>query len=274
MWVVTADETPLDAEPPSEYEDQWSGVRDLPHHQSASRREVRTLIVVPLRRKRPLGAFIIESPERLEATEVARSELGLLGEALSTLLELWEVNETNSRGTAEAVADLRDMLMTALFPRLAKPQVFVAHPIRAEEQVIDVLRTVLREYESRLDITFWNQMEEAGNITTQVGELIARSLFGICYLSEPAGGRAGETHRYVDNPNVVFEAGMLHALTNAAGAPPTGWIPIREKESPPAPFDFASERILEVTRTVDGHVASRFAHDLRRRLNALLGPAS
>jgi hypothetical protein len=269
VWVVTTDEMPLDAEPPSEYEDQWSITKDLPRHRSASRREVRTLIVVPLRRKRPLGAFIIESQERLEATDMACSELTLLGEALATLLELWELNETRSRSTSEAVADLRDMLVSAQFPRLAKPQVFVAHAVRADEQVIDVLRTVLREYESRLDITFWNQIEEAGNITSQVGERIAQSRFGICYLSEPAG----EAQRYVDNPNVVFEAGMLHALTNAVDAPPTGWIPIREKGSPPAPFDFAAERILEVARNVEGHVAARFANDLRRRLNALLGPA-
>lgn len=273
MWVVTADETPLDAEPRSEYEEQWSGVRDLPLHRSASRREVRTLIVVPLRRKRPLGAFIIESADRLETTEIARGELAMLGEALSTLLELWELNETRSRSTTEAIADLRDMLASAQFPRLAKPQVFVAHPVRADEQVVDVLRTVLREYQSRLDITFWNQIEEAGNITTQVGERIAQSRFGICYLSEPTDGRTGAAQRYVDNPNVVFEAGMLHALTNAVDGPPSGWIPIREKGSPPAPFDFASERILEVARNVDGQVAGRFANDLRRRLNALLGPA-
>jgi len=273
LWVVTRDRTPLDAASTADYEEQWSGVEDLPPHESVTRRPVSTLIVVPLRRRRPLGAFCVESPWHLEATDVARSELGLLGEALATLLELWEVNETHSWLTAEAVADLRDMLTKAKFPRLAQPQIFVAHASTADEQVTDVIRTILRQYESKLQITFWNEITEAGNITLQVGERIAQSKFGVCYLSEPVQGTSGRERRYVDNPNVVFEAGMLHALTNAADAPPSGWIPIRERDSPAAPFDFASERILEVARTTTGDVASRFESDLRRRLNALLGPA-
>jgi hypothetical protein len=271
LWIVTHDRRPLDTSPAADYRDQWSDVSSVPPYESPTRRSLSTLIVVPLRRRRPLGAFCLESPWYLEATDVARSELGLLGDAMATLLELWEVNETHSWLTAEAVADLRDMLTSARFPKLAQPQIFVAHSSRADEQVAEVIRTVLRQYESKLQITFWNEISDAGNITVQVGERIAQSKFGICYLSEPADGVASGRQRYVDNPNVVFEAGMLHALTNAADGQPSGWIPIREKESPPAPFDFASERILEVTRTATGVVAARFEHELRRRVNSLLG---
>lgn len=273
LWVVTTDRTPLDTSSPAVYEDQWSGVTDLPVHASPTRSSVSTLIVVPLHRRRALGAFCIESPSYLEATDVALREMGLLGDALATLLELWEVNETHSWLTAEAVSDLREMLTKAEFPRLAQPQIFVAYSERADGQVTDVIRNVLQQYESKLQVTFWNEISETGNITVQVGERIAQSKFGICYLSEPDGSDSEGPCGYVDNHNVVFEAGMLHALTNSADAQPAGWIPIREKDSPPAPFDFAAERILEVVRTGTGDVAPRFEQDLRRRLNALLGPA-
>jgi hypothetical protein len=271
LWVVTVDRMPLNTFSPGDCHDQWSGVTDLPGHASPTRRSMSTLIVVPLRRRRALGAFCIESASYLEATDVALREMGLLGDALATLLELWEVNETHSSLTSEAVRDLREMLTRAKFPRLARPQIFVAYSERADGQVTNIIRTVLQQYEWKLQITFWNEISETGNITVQVAERIAQSKFGICYLSEPDGSGEQGSHRYLDNHNVVFEAGMLHALTNAADAPPAGWIPIREKDSPPAPFDFASERIVEVVRTETGDVAPRFEQDLRRRLNALLG---
>ncbi len=272
LWVVSRDGSPLDTSSPDQYQDQWSEIDEMPAHESPTRRPVSTLIVVPLRRRMAQGAFCFESPHYLEATDVARRELGLLGEALATLLELWDVNETHSWLTDQAVAELRDMLTNARFPRLAQPQMFVAHATRADEQVTDVIRRLLRQYEAKMQIVFWNEIEQAGNITLQVGEHIAQSRFGVCYLSEPAENPAGARHRYVDNSNVVFEAGMLHALTNAADGPPSGWIPIRERDSPAAPFDFASERILEVSRSATGAVAARFEQDLRRRLNSLVGP--
>jgi hypothetical protein len=114
----------------------------------------------------------------------------------------------------------------------------------------------------------WNGIEESGSITLGLIEEIARSRFGICYLSEPAKGAGNE---YSDNPNVLFEAGMLHSLTNSPIATPAGWVPIRERRSPEIPFDFASERILIITRSNDGRLAEEtFRADLRKRVKALL----
>ena len=51
---------------------------------------------------------------------------------------------------------------------------------------------------------------------------------------------------------------MLHARTTATAeqdmGEPAGWIPIREEKSPPAPFDFASERILIIPRSASGEL--------------------
>jgi hypothetical protein len=51
----------------------------------------------------------------------------------------------------------------------------------------------------------------------------------------------------------------------------SGEIPIRELASPPAPFDFASERILRVPRYDDGTLDEReFAKQLTDRMEGLL----
>jgi hypothetical protein len=110
------------------------------------------------------------------------------------------------------------------------------------------------------------------NINTQIGREILESRFGICYLSEPDGTASG---RFRDNPNVVFEAGMLHARTTAVsdaeGNEPAGWIPIREVASPDPPFDFASERILYVPRSQRGELnETRLRETLAARIVALL----
>ena len=271
LWVVARDREPLDSSNPAGCEDQWSHVSDLPPHQSPTNRPMKTLITLPLRRKRPLGLFYLESPRYLVGAELARDELTMLADALATLLELWEVHETHANLTVEAVDELRDMISNAEFPRLTRPQVFVAHSARADEHVTRVIRALLHGFEARIDVTYWSDISESGNVTVQIGDKIVNSRFGICYMSEPAEDGDRKT-RYVDNPNVVFEAGMLHALANAPNAPPSGWIPIRERDSPPAPFDFAHERILEVARLNTGEVAPNFEKDLETRLGALLGP--
>jgi hypothetical protein len=70
---------------------------------------------------------------------------------------------------------------------------------------------------------------------------------------------------------------MLHERTRANSeqnqGEPTGWIPIREKDSPPAPFDFSGERILEVPRTQSGVNEQRFREMLTRRIAVLLRQA-
>jgi hypothetical protein len=94
-----------------------------------------------------------------------------------------------------------------------------------------------------------------------------------CVISqnEPATAPDDTKHKFRDNPNVVFEAGMLQALTNSPNVEPTGWIPVREKSSPDAPFDFAAERILTVDRLRDGKLnEDSFQERLKGRIDSLL----
>jgi hypothetical protein len=268
LWLLDANKEPLSEV--ARYQDHWSGLTRMAAYQP-SVPPVRTLVAVPLYCRRQIGIYFIEIPGYIELSDVAASELKRLADALAILLEMWYVNRTQSEYTAEAIADLNQMMLEAKFPRLAKPHFFVAYSTRADPAVTGILTDVLSGFSDRLEFTDWAEMTAAGNISLQIGTEIGRSRFGICYFSEPA---AGGPHPWNDNNNVVFEAGMLHERTRSHAeqnqGEPTGWIPIREENSPPAPFDFSGERILHVPRTGSGVNEQRFRALLTRRIEALL----
>ena len=124
---------------------------------------------------------------------------------------------------------------------LARPSLFVASAGSADKEVMTVIRTIMDPLVGKIRVVYWDAVNTAGNINQQVVGEIARADFGLCYFSQPAE-HDGAEYPYRDNANVIFEAGMMQALTNSPGAQPAGWIPVREKASPGAPFDFASER--------------------------------
>jgi hypothetical protein len=272
LWVVAADGGALrDVEDPAGYLELWSGVGGLPRYVSPVEEPMKTSIMLPLvRTGRALGVMYLESTTHVEATPVAKHELSTLAEAIAILIELRDANKTQTEGTERAVSQLGRFLGTAKFPRLTKPNLFLASADDADSQVLGILKGVLAEFDSKVSVFDWHEIADSGAITSQIADRIVRSRYGICYFSEPAP--AGAEHRYVDNPNVIFEAGMLHALINAPDAPPSGWIPVREEDSPAAPFDFADQRIERVPRDPDDGqvVAEKFRAQIQRRITALL----
>jgi hypothetical protein len=268
LWIVNKEQKPLRRA--SEYVDLWSGAADLPEYVSPPiNRDMKTSIVVPLVHwAHALGVIYLESTAYLEITDVAKDELLLLADALSILMELRQTNRSQVAGTRDAVSDLEAILVDTKFPRLTKPQIFVAFSARADDDVVGVIREVLAGFDDALSVVLWNRIEESGSITLRLVEEIARSRFGLCYFSEP---NTDASAKFVDNANVLFEAGMLHALTNSPVSTPSSWIPIREKASPRMPFDFASERVLIIARNNNGElVEERFRSDLRKRIAALI----
>ncbi len=267
LWIVDPERGSL--RQAGSYIDLWSEMQDLPTYQTPVNRDMKTSIIVPLVHwSRVLGVIYLESTSYLEIADVTKDELTLLADTIAILLELRHANRAQLTGTRAAVNDLSFTLRNTKFPRLTKPQIFVAFSGRADDGVIGVIQQVLDEFSNALRVVQWNGIEESGSITLGLIEEIARSRFGICYFSEPTEGTGGG---YSDNPNVLFEAGMLHSLTNSPVAMPTGWIPIREKRSANIPFDFASERILIISRNNDGRLAEETMRtDLRKRVKALL----
>ena len=273
LWVVDRGKHVLKGA--GELADEWSDNKGLESYEPVADTDVRTLVVLPLRRKRLLGACYFECGEYMRITDVAKKELQILAESIAILLELYEINRTQAAMTANAIADLSERLQSARFPKLTRPHFFYAFSSRAETSVKMVVAEVLKEFDDRLDFTDWSNINESGNINAQIARDIARARFGICYFSEPSESKSEGMPAYIDNANVVFEAGMLHARTIAddpsSGREPTGWIPMREEDSPRAPFDFAAERILIVPRFRDGALnEDRLREMLRARINTLL----
>jgi hypothetical protein len=272
LWIVSPDRTPL--RETAEYIDLWSNLSDLPAYVPSIERPIRTAIVLPLLRSLPqsrvLGVVCLETTAYIEITSVATKELQLLAEALAILFELWEFDKMRSRLTEEAMLDLADILVGARFPKLAKPKVYVSYSSRADLHVVNVIQETLHEFSDKVDMIEWNRISQPGSIAVQIDRMVATSQFGICYLSEPAK-EASTGSRYDDDPNVLFEAGVLHALTSHSESQPSGWIPIREQDSSPAPFDFSMERIELVPRILSGELnEERFRSQLQRRLSVLL----
>lgn len=273
MWVVNPEKLPLAHAP--KYQDQWSEEPDLPGYTPVVNQTARTVVVVPLRHTRVLGIYYLEIAPYIEVIDVAKEEVQLLGDAMAILLELWEANQNQTRLTQEAIDDL-NLALSSVALQLTKPGVFLGYSERADDGVLSVIREVLDQFANKVEVIDWGEIDEAGAITAQIVKKITRAKFGVCYLSEPAASVGESTHvdNYVDNPNVLFEAGMLHALTNPdlSKDEPGGWIPIREEHSPMAPFDFQSERMLIVPRTRSRELdRTRLKSLLERRLRALLG---
>lgn len=271
LWVVNNDKSPLaNAE---SYIDLWSGREQLPKYMRPNiEEEIRTAIILPLRKKNGvglLGVLDFESSTYLEATEVAKRELRLISESLSILSELQVTSLNQRESTKKALSELGDTLASRYLPKLTKPKLFFAAPFKSDQTVVRLIRNVLNAYTDKLNIVAWNEISESGNINEQIISEVLSSRYGVCYFSEIPGNSSDV--KFCDNANVLFEAGMLHVLSHADNSLSEGWIPIREQESPSVPFDFASERILIVKRSTEGGVnEEEFQTELRERVDKLI----
>ena len=139
---------------------------------------------------------------------------------------------------------------------------------QANSDVIDSVLSVLQEdfFAARLQVIYWKDMDEPGNINRQLLDAIGSCRYAVCYFSQP-----GDDGIYRDNPNVVFEAGMFHGRMDHVSILPASWIPIREQQSETVPFDFAQERLVIPERSDAGELrATALADLLRKRLLTML----
>jgi hypothetical protein len=270
LWVVNKDKSPLAST--SNYVDLWHDRNDLPGYVTPGsvREPIRTTIMIPLRDDsgRVFGVLDFESTRYLGITEAAKRELGMIAESLSILYSLERTNYTQRVSTRSAVHELEKTLKSKRLPRLSKPVLFLAFSYKADTSVIGLIREVLDDYEDHLEVIVWDRVSKSGNISNQIIDDILCSRYGICYFSEPA---ENSVNKYQDNPNVLIEAGMLHALYHTDADASDGWIPMREPDSPPLPFDFITERMLKVPRQSDGELNEhQFKSDLRARIRSLI----
>ena len=197
-------------------------------------------------------------------------------EALARIVWVWQTTSEQLGTLQRALTEFRHSV-DSIRPALEKPRLFLAYPKEAEEDVLTNIEKVLNEFEARVEVRSWKTMSESGNITEQVVKEISRSEIGICYVSEKScQNGSGKRKKYTDNQNVLFEAGMFHALRASKDNPSRGWIPIREHErfSGPPCFDIAAERTVIVPRDDDGKMETRqFRDELRKIIQTAMGSA-
>ena len=251
--------------------DQWSGLRAIPTYLTTGGVDdsgIMTSIIVPISDGDDvLGVVNFESSDYVDSTDEAKSELSKIAQTLGILIRLYRAADAQESSADLALENLQEVLSRPLY-KLTKPKIFLASSADAEPDVIGVVLGVLKEnaYVQRLDLVYWKDMDQPGSINRQLLEAIARCRYGICYFSQKDG-----KDKYVDNINVVFEAGMFHGRVHEITPVPASWVPIRERQSPDLPFDFAQERILWVERNKSGTLKTKsFVPALRRTLDALL----
>jgi len=257
------------------YVDQWSKIKNMPSYFSEEKSTIRTSIICPLKYgDRVFGFLCLESEQFLECIQSARREIQALADAVAIVLWLHEGYLKQQESRSRAFSEIESMVKEkSLQSFLSKPKIFFASSSRADREVVGVVREILKNVLGPyIQEVFWREIKDPGDINAQVIEEINECRFGICYLSEPTASGSGAETRFVDNLNVVFEAGMLQSLSSASSEAPESWIPLREPESPPAPFDIAHQRTMPVSRLNDGSLnKDSFQADLLARVSNLLG---
>jgi hypothetical protein len=262
LWIVSVGGGYLDRS--QEYEDLWSKVTDLPAYRGWPNEKYSTSIIIPIG-KPAIGFLNLEFCQRLDLCSSAKDELQQVSDIIEIFYRLHEAYLTQAHNTNNAIRNLNAWVSHS---PLLKPTLFFAFSSRADEAVVGVVKQVLADYSEELTIVHWDEISTLGNINLKIRNIIVSAVYGICYFSEPA--TVTKEDCYLDNPNVLFEAGMFHALTSDSEGQ-TRWLPIREKNAPPIPFDFATDRMLVVPRQNNSYLNEQsFRNAFRKHLNSLL----
>ena len=274
LWI-TASDGKLLVDAGTDLVDGWSRVKELPPYHDYGESNSRTSIMVPLRYgERLYGVMDLEFKDHIPASTKAKHVLKTIADAVSRIIWLNRMSDTQREDTREAFAALERSYRNGTSP-LQRHTVFVASSGRADDQVMSTILSVLEEFKDLFDVDYWKAESSSGNIAEQVRAAIADAAFGVCYISEPSTDE-GSKYRFLDNPNVLFEAGMLqmlHELRDDRSDPVSRWVPVREgpEMTPPLPFDFAGDRVIMVPREGGaGAVKATFAETLRKTVKEVV----
>jgi len=265
VWIVSKEpELPLnDTE---EYLDLWSGLEDIPEYQTIMPNEkIKTSIIVPFyelekERRYLRGVANYEIPEVLSFNKESKEEILTLTNTISELLNLYNVRERQEHNSNYAVERL-ELKLESFNAMLRKNKIFIASPSKGNRDVKEVILKVLKEHYSEIEIVDWENNSETGSISQKMFDDINSSRYGICYFSE----WSKEKERYIDNSNVMFEAGLMHSKFTTFNDETPLWIPIREKESLDFPFDVQGFNTLIVPRDKHGKLEVEHLQEMLKK---------
>jgi len=254
LWIV--DENGKNLSQSSKCIDLWSSTKNLPNYwKYIDDKEHKTSIIIPLKHKgihAPIGVVNFEFEEYHEINSNFKTIFQILSKSITTLLYSYQARNHQSNNTKKAVDEILTLTRNENHI-LKKPEIFIAYSSRSLSDVIDVIREIEVRYEQEFKFVWWDEINTTGNIDRQLIQAITKSKIAILYFSEPKSNGG-----FKDNPNVLFEAGMFHTLSNEnITSEPVFWIPIREQSEENIPFDFARERIIEVQRKKDNSLRNK-----------------
>lgn len=272
LWITAKNEGTLENAADGEYLDTWSGkVKPLPkfpRYKSGNDHAIKTSIIQPLRdRDGPFGVINFESKDHLAVNDLAREELALVADAVSSILFRFLSQRVAGEGTAEAIKQLPTFVSAERWSVTQQPKIFVGFAKGADADVVKAILEVAGDVDG-YEAAVWTdeKYNETGVIRQDMLQILREARAAICYLSQrPADDDRG---KYVDNPNVLFEAGIAEGLRCV-------WddfllIPIREGEDScdaRLPVDLQPLRALVVDRDDDGSlIEDDFKNRLRQRL--------
>ncbi len=202
----------------------------------------------------------------------AQEEVELLRESFTQIIWLQDITKEREKRTRAALKGFGERV--GLMFSAVRPTLFFAYASKADKQVVAEIQKVLKEFEAHFELCDWQDINQTGEINGQIIREISRCRYGICYLSEEEDVEGKRSKNFVDNSNVLIEAGMLQALKGGKEGRRQNWIPIREKieYTTPLPFDFSGQRTIMVPREEDGRFRSTtFLEEFQKMLRELLG---
>ena len=215
--------------------------KDIPPYVDLTDNQIKTSIMRILEYNgKPICILNLESTEYLNVTKILRHEIECICKSLGIIYGHSRTYKIQKESTLQAIASLNKF---SEIPLPYMPKIFVSFSDRAEAPVLDKIKETLGSFD--VLTAYWKTEVKPGNITAHIWSEIYSSRAAICYLSEPDPSNPGH---YKDNPNVIFEIGMIQALAKIRHSVMKHCILIREEDSPDAPFNFASERIIYVPR--------------------------
>ncbi len=264
MWITAKDKSVLKSVKGIEYVDSWSKSEDIPPYWDCETgKDIRTSIIIPLKvpgMPRPFGFINFESEKYLVRNDELKSIFKDISNIVAIYIYMLKINKFKK----EHLMRMMDNLITkssVIENLINKSKVFVAFPARKDDEVMSVIEGLLGDKEDQLAPVFWNKMRKPGIIDNQLANEITSCKYAIVYLSEEQKDEKKGT-QYVDNLNVFFEAGMLHALSWEKESITQEWILIHE-EGHQMPFDLKHLRAVVVKRA-DGKIKeTNLAHEIK-----------
>jgi len=275
LWITAADRGILEGarDRGTDYVNRWDQPRDtMPAYWDfQNSKRTRTSIIIPLRNSgRTFGFLNLEHPEALEGTAHTKREFESLADAVATTISKREATLHSDQRNLSNLREIEENHQALTAVSLERSTVFLGSSTQADAKVMGIILDVLRrEFGERLRTAYWKDFKGSGEINKHILEAISTSTIGIVYLSESDPALPG---RFRDNPNAVFEAGILQGLCSEPGGITRAWFAIREHDGITTPlfFNIATEHVLLVPRPGGQLNDDALRSELRERISALI----